>query len=202
MFRLPPPTGMQLFFFWGGGPAGFAKGVPFGTDSPPWGRDVAPATEWGTAVERSETEGVRPCKQHLSGRNPFRHFALRNATCSPLCPLRGHLPPAGGSLSTQVEALAKAEGFWDLLLGGSPRQRTLSVTASPCHLSREGEALARAGGLLVLLLGGSPSQSTPAALPACSPFCRLTATSSPGRGKSFKGRAKGVSASQCVFVNL
>ena len=62
--------------------------------------------------------------------------------------------------------------------------------------------VAKGGGAALLLLGGSPSQSTPAALPACSPFCRLTATSSPGRGKSFKGRAKGVSASQCVFVNL
>ena len=34
--------------------------------------------------------------------------------------------------------------------------------------------------------------------PACSPFCRLTATSSPGRGKSFKGRALGKSGKSCA----
>jgi len=60
---------------------------------------------------------------------------------NPLSRLRRHLPPAGGSLSTQVEALAKPVG--ELL------------------------------------------QSQPVGCASCSPFCRLVATSSPSRGKSF-----------------
>ena len=39
------------------------------------------------------------------------------------------------------------------------------------------------------LVPGEPSQSPTAT--ASSPFCRLSATSSPGRGKSFEGRAPG-----------
>ena len=57
--------------------------------------------------------------------------------------------------------------------------QSLSLSGEVARRSRDGE-----GGFR-----DEPSQS-PAAT-ACSPFCRLSATSSPGRGKSFEGRALG-----------
>ena len=38
-------------------------------------------------------------------------IAFGDATCSPLCPLRGHLPPAGGSLSTRGGGFGKGGRF-------------------------------------------------------------------------------------------
>ena len=104
--------------------------------------------------------------------NPFRHFALRNATS----PEGGGLGKTGRScshsltaeriqlLSCKLFALAKASPFRE-------RWHGEAVTERVCLPERT---------LSVSL------RST-----ARSPFCRLPATSSPGRGKSFEGRALG-----------
>ena len=119
-------------------PAGFAKGSPF-----------------GRAVERSETERV------CSGRQPSPS-RLRRATS----PERERLWQGQKVYSLTVGfflPLTNEDETYPLCQGlhlrgrwhfakrndgrGSSREQTLSVTASPCHLSRKGEALARAKSL-------------------------------------------------------
>ena len=103
--------------------------------------------------------------------NPFRHFALRNATS----PEGGGLGRTGRfrphrllvrrslPLSCKLSALAKASPFRERWHGEAVTERVDS------------------GRTLSVACGDS-----------CSPFCRLSATSSPGRGKSFhSGRALG-----------
>ena len=132
---------------------------------------------------------------------------------NPLSRLRRHLPPAGGSLSTQGTPLAKRAdeplpsfrfAKCHLPRRWRPWQRgqvlssfvngrknptvklqtfcpcqSLSLSGEVARRSRDGEGCFR----------NEPSQSPTAT--ARSPFCRLPATSSPGRGKSFEGRALG-----------
>ena len=136
---------------------------------------------WERPAQSSGGRGV------LSGRTPSV-ISLCEMPVPLFVAWRRHLPPAGGSLSTQVEALAKRAGL--VLIRQRQEEasvklqtfrlcQSLSLSGEVARRSRDGEGFSR----------DEPSQSPTAT--ARSPFCRLPATSSPGRGKSFEGRALG-----------
>ena len=54
-------------------------------------------------------------------------------------PGRGKMSPVGDKKGNELSSAARLRGFVP--------EATLSVTASPCHLSRKGEALAKAESL-------------------------------------------------------
>ena len=109
------------------------------------------------------------------------------ATAVPLfVACRRHLPPAGGSLS-KGRALGRTSKFRP---HRSTAGRSLPLSsklfafakASPFRERWHGEAVTER-----VAFGTNPLSL--AALDSCSPFCRLSATSSPGRGKSFEGES-------------
>ena len=134
-------------------PALFAKGSPFERLPPAGGRCRRRRQKGERAVERSETERV------CSGRQPSPS-RLRRAT-SPererlwqrrkVCSLTAgfFLPLTNGGRNSPVLPRARPSGELSSAarLRGFVPEATLSVTASPCHLSRKGEALAKAESL-------------------------------------------------------
>ena len=109
-------------------------------------------------------------------------------SCSPFCRLSATSSPGRGK-SFEGRALGK-EGRSRPHSSTAGRSLPLScklfasAKASPFRERWHGEAVTER-----VAFRDEPSQSPTAT--ASSPFCRLPATSSPGRGKSFEGRALG-----------
>ena len=114
---------------------------------------------------------------------------------SPFCRLAGEVAFGTNPLSRLRRQLSRRESPWQrgqvssLFVNGRKKPadkrktfrlcQSLSLSGEVARRSRDGEGCFR----------DEPSQSPTAT--ASSPFCRLAATSSPGRGKSFEGRALG-----------
>ena len=89
-------------------------------------------------------------------------------------PGRGKMSPVGDKKGNELSSAARLRGFVP--------EATLSVTASPCHLSRKGEALAKAESLCFtgqLVLSLTNKDET---CPLCQGL-HLSGKASPGRGK-------------------